>query len=180
MEQCDDTTPARLEGLEDSIAILRDGGCELSRRIAAVGAMAGIAGRDSERRSQVVAVLTEQLELCGENDIDLNTAIIGVLLQLKAVRAAVAIGRAYHANRVDETVHGTWRQVQVKLGLAAPPAQDANVKTTGTASPAESAQLKASADPAASAFSQKQRAANRAKRKLAKKSRNKNRRKQRK
>ncbi len=72
-------------------------------------------------RDEIVAILTRQLDLFERADEELNAFVISALLDLKAVESAPVMERAFAADRVDLSVCGDWSNVQVELGLKAPP-----------------------------------------------------------
>ena len=102
-------------------AVLRDESRPISPRWAAVSGLANIAVAWPEARSEVVGILTAQLEEQAVWDAGVNGMIVDALIQLDAVESAAAIERAFQAKRVDETITGDWDDVQVELGLKEAP-----------------------------------------------------------
>lgn len=99
-------------------AVLADADETPRRRGAAVDSLADLAARVASSRDVCISALTGQLQSCELNDVELNTHLVRALLGLRAGSSAVAIGRAYHARRVDEIACGTWDQARRKLGIA--------------------------------------------------------------
>jgi hypothetical protein len=91
-----------------------------SARISATSCIEKIGKLWPEARTECVEILTEQLKLFAENDLDLNGFLILTLVELQAKEAAPVIERAYAANRVELIVMGDWEDVQVELGLKSP------------------------------------------------------------
>lgn len=98
-------------------AYLSDGSHEALARNTAVDCLLNIARSHPESRDACVAPMLKQLESFAENDIDLNTILIGDLLDLKAVEAAPLMEQVFAAEQVDEFMVGSWAGVQVELGL---------------------------------------------------------------
>lgn len=94
----------------------------ISPRWAAVSGLANIGVAWPEARSEMVGILTAQLEEQAVWDAGVNGVIVDALIQLEAVESAGAIERAFQAKRVDETITGDWDDVQVELGLKDAPA----------------------------------------------------------
>ncbi len=106
--------PAAIPTLVD---YLTDTSHETWGRNTAVDCLLDIARSHPENRDACVAPMLQQLEAFAENDVDLNTILIGDLLDLKAVEAAPLIEQAFAAEAVDEFMVGTWASIQVELGL---------------------------------------------------------------
>lgn len=98
-------------------AYLSDDSHEAVARNTAVDCLLGIARSHSDSRDACVAPMLQQLESFADNDIDLNTILLGDLLDLKAVEAAPLMEQVFAAERVDEFMVGSWAGVQVELGL---------------------------------------------------------------
>ena len=96
---------------------LTDASHETLGRNTASDCLLDIARAHPESRDACVAPMLQQLESFTENDIDLNTILIGSLLDLKAVEAAPLMEQAFAAELVDEFMVGSWAGVQVELGL---------------------------------------------------------------
>ncbi len=86
-------------------------------RNTAVDCLKEIAKAHPERREACIAPMLKQLEAFTDNDDDLNTILIGDLLDLKVVEAAPLMEPVFAAERVDEFMVGSWAGVQVELGL---------------------------------------------------------------
>lgn len=97
---------------------LADSSRGLYPRSTALLVLTRIAQRHPDVLSECIAALIAQLE--SESDAELNGFIIDALLDLNAIESAPAIERAFAENRVDETLVGTWDNVQVELGLKEP------------------------------------------------------------
>lgn len=85
--------------------------------IQASASLREIAIRHPESRSEVVAILSKQLEKASENHPTGNGFIIADLLDLKAVEALPAIEKAFKTNNVDESIAGDYDDVLVAFGL---------------------------------------------------------------
>jgi hypothetical protein len=105
--------PAALPALE---RFLQEHGSWESGGWAAADGIAKIAAHHAEARAECVAALARVLEEAN-NDPVVNGAIIGNLLDLKAVETAPAIEKAFAAGRVDESIAGGWDRAQWELGL---------------------------------------------------------------
>lgn len=90
---------------------------EARARSTAVDSLLEIARSHPESREACIAPMLQQLESFADNEIELNTILIGALLDLKAVEAAPIIEQVFAAEQVDEFMVGTWAGVQVELGL---------------------------------------------------------------
>jgi hypothetical protein len=106
--------PAAIPVLADYLA---DASHETWARNTAVDSLLEIARSHPESRDACVAPMLQQLESFADNDKDLNTILIGDLLDLKAVEAAPLIEQAFATESVDEFMVGTWASIQVELGL---------------------------------------------------------------
>lgn len=99
-------------------AYLADTSRGISPRISAAHALAEIGMSHAEaEEAACIAALTQQLEIFGKNDRELNGFLISYLVDLQAIETAPLMQRAYAAGRVDEIVMGDWEDVQVALGL---------------------------------------------------------------
>jgi hypothetical protein len=105
------------QAIEPVAAYMRDTKRGLFPRQNAAGGLSAIATRFPESREQVVSILVEELSRHDQNQADLNGALVGDLLNLKATEAAEAIERAFEANVVDTTVAGDWGAVRQELGV---------------------------------------------------------------
>ena len=108
------------ESVSPLAAYLADPSHRLYPRIAVANGLARVAKRHTETRDRAAAALTEQLLRCRENDPSLNGSLVSYLLDLKAVKSAGAIERAYAAGCVDEEIVGGWEKARRELGLAGP------------------------------------------------------------
>jgi HEAT repeat protein len=86
-------------------------------RLAAANSLQKIAETFPERRDEVVAILTKELEKFNENSQTVNSFILSDLMDLNAVEAAPVIERAFAADSIDENITGDLEDVQISLGL---------------------------------------------------------------
>ena len=166
------------DALRPLAAVLCNEGLDGPLRREAVGRLGLLARRHREARDDCVQALIIQLERFEENDVDLNTALVGQLVAFKASQAAVVVGRAYHAHRVDEFAHGPWEEVRHNLGLGPAPAAVVP-KARPTAGGSAQQTSTDAAPPTRGHVSEKQRRHDRERRKQADKSRRRNRKKKR-
>ncbi|MCP4786029.1 MAG: DUF1186 domain-containing protein [Fuerstiella sp.] len=103
--------------IEPVAAYVRDTTHGLFPRQNAAGGLSEIAKRSPASREQVVGILVEVLGRHEQDHADLNGALVGDLLNLKATEAAEAIERAFEANVIDPTVVGDWGVVRQELGV---------------------------------------------------------------
>jgi Protein of unknown function (DUF1186) len=96
---------------------LTDTAHETWARSKAVDSLLEIARAHPESRDACIAPMLQQLESFADNGIDLNTILIGDLLDLEAVEAAPLMEQVFAAELVDEFMVGSWAGVQVELGL---------------------------------------------------------------
>ena len=86
-----------------------------------------------EARSACIEILSNQMEVFLaketflEDDYEVNSFLVLALAKLQAREAAPLIERAFHADRVDESIMGDWREVQYDLGLL-PPEEAAQIR----------------------------------------------------
>jgi hypothetical protein len=107
--------------LPELAAILADTSKTSNTQEHAIQAITAIYRRDRNTHADCVAVLTQQLAAFAQNDPYLNAGLVMALaVDLRAVGSAAMITQAYKANRVDESLSGSWEQVQVDLGLRKP------------------------------------------------------------
>ncbi len=109
--------------------VLRDESRGLGSRWAAASGLREIALAQPDTRREMVAILTAQLEEQTVRDVEVNGAIIDVLLELRAVESAPVMERAFAARRVSEDVTGNWEHVQVELGLKPRPERPVGEET---------------------------------------------------
>ncbi len=85
------------------------------------GAMAEAIGNIGEANPSVAsdasALLADRLERYPEHTAELNSLLVGALIDLRAVEHADVIGRAMTAGPIDEMFCGDWEDVQIELGL---------------------------------------------------------------
>ncbi|HLO88413.1 MAG TPA: HEAT repeat domain-containing protein [Nostocaceae cyanobacterium] len=86
-------------------------------RLDLASALTKMAQNCPEERDRCVAILTQQLEKCAEEDPEFNAGIVGELVDLKAVESAPVIESAFAAEKVALYWMGDWDEVQVSLGL---------------------------------------------------------------
>jgi hypothetical protein len=98
-------------------AFIQDDSQEDSARNSAADCLKDIAIAHPDTRTACVTAMIQQLEAFENNDVGLNTILIGDLLDLEATEAAPVIEKVYAAERVDEFMMGSWPGVQVALGL---------------------------------------------------------------
>lgn len=86
-----------------------------------------------EARSACIEILSNQMEAFLaketflEDDYEVNSFLVLALTKLQAKEAAPLIERAFHSDRVDESILGDWREVQHDLGLL-PPEEAAQIR----------------------------------------------------
>jgi hypothetical protein len=85
--------------------------------MAAARVLVEVAHDYPERRDEVVAVLSKQLEDFAHQTAALNGILVADLAELDAKEAAPVMEAAFAAGAVDLTVVGDWEDVQVHLGL---------------------------------------------------------------
>lgn len=83
----------------------------------AAEAIAAVGNAHPEVRTAAVAALAHALAHHAVQDRDLNSLVVGALLDLRATEAANVIAQAFAADDVDPTFVGDWEDVQVTLGL---------------------------------------------------------------
>lgn len=86
-------------------------------RANAAAALTDIAKSHPEARDECVAALAAQLRHFATQDRTLDGFIVGNLLDLRAVEAALVMEQAFAAGRVDLSIAGDWEDAQVALGL---------------------------------------------------------------
>lgn len=166
--------PAALDPLAGYLA---DAGHGLWTRVTAGAAIAKIGLQHPQTREMCIAALTAVLERFIEHDETLNANLIYSLTELRAIEAAPLMERAFAAGRVDETLMGGWREVQVELGLIpAPPERSARPRL-GEATPGLPPDIERALTWRLHKSGSKTRAKAKAKRKQANKSRKRNRKK---
>jgi HEAT repeat protein len=95
--------PAAIPTLE---AYLADTSREMYSRSYAANGINEIADMHPESREACIAIISKQLEKFEENDYELNSFLVGDLIQLKAVEILPLIEQAFKAGRVDEFIVG--------------------------------------------------------------------------
>lgn len=166
--------PAALDPLAGYLADAAHG---LWARVTAGAAIAKIGLQHPQTREMCIAALTAVLERFIEHDEMLNANLIYSLTELRAIEAAPLMERAFAAGRVDETLMGGWREVQVELGLIpAPPERSARPRL-GAATPGLPPDIERALTWRLHKSGSKTRAKAKAKRKQANKSRKRNRKK---
>lgn len=86
-------------------------------RVTAAHSLERIADMDPTVRDECVSIITKVLENFEENDIILNSLIIGYLVDLKATESLPTIEEAFAANKVDCAIQGDFEDVQIALGV---------------------------------------------------------------
>lgn len=86
-------------------------------RVGAARAMTEVAHEHPDRRDEVVAVLTRQLEDWKLQTPRLNGLLVMFLGEMGAAEAAPVMEAAFAAEAVDLTVNGDWEDAQLTLGL---------------------------------------------------------------
>ena len=76
-----------------------------------------LATKYPDQRARVVALLTQALEKFTDNDVFLNSTLIGALVDLRAIESATVIKAAFYADQVDPLYYGTWPDVKAELEL---------------------------------------------------------------
>lgn len=69
-------------------------------------------------KERCIEKMASQLADYAHNSESLNGFLVCSLVELKAIAKASLMGRAYSAERVDDTICGNWPQVQIDLGIA--------------------------------------------------------------
>ncbi len=87
-------------------------------RIAMVSTLEYIAVLHPELKESCIGKIASQLADYAHNPESLNGFLVCSLVQLKVTSKASLMGRAYGAERVDDTICGNWPQVQIDLGIA--------------------------------------------------------------
>jgi HEAT repeat protein len=106
--------PAAVPGLRDFLADTEHGEWA---RIAAGEGLVDMVERFPESRDQTVAIITDQLRRCAEQERVVNAFLVEALCDLKAVESAAVIEQAFAADTVDLSVLGDWEEAQILLGL---------------------------------------------------------------
>ncbi len=88
-------------------------------RVIAAEILARIGQADPETRAECVRAIAAELELFQDNHQELNSFLIGSLIDLKALEWVPLIERAFAAGCVVEDIIGDWEDVQVEMGLKA-------------------------------------------------------------
>lgn len=105
----------------DAIAVLseylNDDTHSLHPRVTSAYSLERIGTKNPEARDECVLALTKQLEKFKENDPELNSFLIGYLLDLKAIESLPIMEQAYAADCVDCFVVGDFEDVEISLGL---------------------------------------------------------------
>ena len=139
------------------------------------GAMAEAIGNVGEANPSVASgaatLIADRLERYAEHTAELNSLLVGALIDLRAVEHADVIRRAMTVGPIDEMFCGDWEDVQIELGLLGeritprtrPPGDDVGMSATPPNQPSMPSR-------------ERQNAKRKAKRKLAKASRRRNRR----
>ena len=83
----------------------------------AAEAIAAVGNAHPEVRAAAVAALSGALAHHVVQDRELNSLVVGALVDLRATEAAEVIAQAFAADDVDPTFVGDWEDVQVTLGL---------------------------------------------------------------
>lgn len=129
-------------------AALRDPAEELYVRWGAADAIQKVAEHHPEARPECVALLAGQLENAAANDPTLNGALVGTLLDMKAVETDAVLQRAFGTGNVDESIAGGLEDARYELGLGPKPARLAGfgspwgVASAGPRSPSPRARAK--------------------------------------
>ena len=89
---------------------------EFVRSIAARG-LGCVVEYHAETRDQIVACLTEWMINASKDNIEFNTILLVVLVELQVVEAAEPIERAFAADLLDIGMLGNWEDVRRELGV---------------------------------------------------------------
>jgi HEAT repeat protein len=89
---------------------------DLFTRDAAAHALSCIAHKHPELRPRVLHEIVGELEN-PENDEQMTTAFAGILVSMRAVEAAGALGRQFDNGRIETSTLGHWELVRADLGL---------------------------------------------------------------
>ncbi|HEU4559398.1 MAG TPA: hypothetical protein VFS20_16185 [Longimicrobium sp.] len=106
--------PAALPG---ATLLLFDEANSETLRVAAARTLVEVAHEHPDRRDEVVAVLSKQLEDFAHQSRDLNAILVANLTELRAAEAAAVMETAFAADAVELSVIGDWEDVQVLVGL---------------------------------------------------------------
>ena len=87
-----------------------------------------IAEEYPDASNQAKGILLSALELFEENEDDLNGALMGDLLDLKAVEAMPVIRRAFDADAIDITIAGDLEDAEIELGFREERATPSRIK----------------------------------------------------
>lgn len=87
-------------------------------RVSASESLERIALAQPELKERCVEKFVAQLRDYKRNPKLLNSFLVSSLIEFEVTDEAELIGAAHLANRVDETICGTWANVQIDLGLA--------------------------------------------------------------
>jgi hypothetical protein len=104
------------EAAVDRMVRVMNGPGSVFTRDAAGLALACIAHKHPELRARALREIVAQLEN-PNNDEEMTTAWLGVLIPMRAVEAAGAIERQFSAGRIDSSSYGDWKMVRAELGL---------------------------------------------------------------
>jgi hypothetical protein len=88
-----------------------------AERESAMAVLTNVGLQHPERRDEAAAILTKQLEDWAHQSPEMNGMLIAHLLDLNEAAAAPLMEAALAAGAVDETICGTWLDVQEDLGL---------------------------------------------------------------
>jgi hypothetical protein len=105
------------EAIPSLVAYLADRKHGLWARVAVCVSLEEIGKRYPESRDACVDGLQTRLQEFKQNNETLNAFLISSLVELKAVKAAPLVERAYQANKVDISVLGDFEDFQVEVGL---------------------------------------------------------------
>jgi hypothetical protein len=86
-------------------------------RIRALESLEAIIKRDPSYKVDCVPFFQEQLANFANQELDINAALISILIEGQVVEAAPLIEQAYQADAVDQFWCGSWASVQIDLGL---------------------------------------------------------------
>ncbi len=87
-------------------------------RISATESIERIAKSNPELKARCLEVLAHQLKDYVRGPRSLNGFLVSSIVELEGTDYAELMGEAYGAGRVDETICGTWPNVQIDMGLA--------------------------------------------------------------
>lgn len=106
-----------IPAIEPLTEYLADRNHSVIARNMAAEALVKIGNQDEAARHLCVSAIANQLSHYVRQNPEFNGLLVAALVDLNAVEAAETIETAYAAGCVDETIEGSWNDVQARLGL---------------------------------------------------------------